>query len=301
MPEMVLNHVSVAAHGGSETAVWLSDLARGIAALIKADVARKVLRMQGAVANIWFDACQAVRVLDRDGYLLLMGLAAKVPVTEGLVASTTDRLLGCESVRLSPEDGEPLLLCAIKHWIAVGLPATDEWDRDQLRVEFRELLADGTFEVTEESIDNLTRSVHAEQIVERDRERRRAGATAEELWARRTTVFAGLSFGPEVEGNLKAQSALLPQIARKLVALERAARGWTIGAAPAWTTKVTPESDSVMATPKLREARRFKSARGSRELFGWHARVGSSVRIHIRFTAQDRVVEVGYIGPHLPV
>ena len=47
-------------------------------------------------------------------------------------------------------------------------------------------------------------------------------------------------------------------------------------------------------------ARRFRSQRGQRETFEWHARFGGSGRIHLRFDAVAREVEVGYIGPKLP-
>ena len=64
---------------------------------------------------------------------------------------------------------------------------------------------------------------------------------------------------------------------------------------------VTPESTRVMRDPVLREARGFRSHRGTREIFEWHARFGSGGRIHLRFDPDSREVEIGYIGPHLPL
>ena len=51
----------------------------------------------------------------------------------------------------------------------------------------------------------------------------------------------------------------------------------------------------------LREARRFRSSRGTRELFEWHARFGGNGRIHLRIDSTTREIEVGYIGHHLPL
>lgn len=52
---------------------------------------------------------------------------------------------------------------------------------------------------------------------------------------------------------------------------------------------------------RLRNFKVFRSARGGRGLFEWHARFGSDGRIHLRFTTPSREVETGYIGPHLPL
>ena len=51
----------------------------------------------------------------------------------------------------------------------------------------------------------------------------------------------------------------------------------------------------------FREARMFQSHRGTREIFEWHARFGDGGRIHLRFDPPSKEVEIGYIGPHLPL
>ena len=55
-----------------------------------------------------------------------------------------------------------------------------------------------------------------------------------------------------------------------------------------------------MNNERLREARRFKSVNGEPMLFAWHARFGRGARIHLRFDARTRQIEIGYIGVHLP-
>ena len=93
----------------------------------------------------------------------------------------------------------------------------------------------------------------------------------------------------------------LPTIIGKLVALERAAAAWETGPAPDWPIQVSDGSSRVHDNPKLLDCRRFPSQDGTTRLFTWHARFGSGGRIHLRFDASTRRVEIGYIGPHLPL
>ena len=156
-----------------------------------------------------------------------------------------------------------------------------------------------------EQIDNLTRSSHAAPIVERHRARlQRECSDAADLWARRGQAFPNLSFGPEVEEHLvKLNAGWFRTLVNRLADLDETAADWaTVGGdAPPWRTRVTPESGSVMQNPRLREARRFRSAGGARILFEWHARFGGGARIHLRFDAGTREIEIGYIGVHLPL
>jgi len=151
------------------------------------------------------------------------------------------------------------------------------------------------------TINNLTRASHAQSIISRYRNRQRAEASAEGLWANRSQLFPSLLFGPEVEFHLSEHHALLRKIVRKLEALDRSAAEWQYGAAPRWRTKVTPESRSTMQSESLRDARLFQSGAGGAALFALHARVGSKYRIHLRIDEVARKVEIGYIGLHLPI
>jgi hypothetical protein len=45
--------------------------------------------------------------------------------------------------------------------------------------------------------------------------------------------------------------------------------------------------------------RTFRGADGDSHDFEWHARFGSVGRIHLRFEAEGRLVEIGYIGRKL--
>ncbi len=313
MRELVVNHASLYAPGSDRHSIteWLKDLAAGMIHLVSAKVVRFGLRMAQSAYETrcladfsYFDACQALRQSGhRDEYRFLMRLAAKHPLLIDLGEDVRARFLACQERKLPDGDGDPLVLCAINDWIAVGFPSEPTWDRDRLTVAFEELLSEGTIEQAAEDIDQLTRSGHAHRIADRHRARIPVPKDPETLWESRRELFPSLTFGPGVEENLLENASWLSTITGKLVDLDRSVGHWreSGGPAPAWRTKVTPESSRVKNDPKLLNARRFRSQTGAIELFEWHARFGRGGRIHLRFDPASRDLEIGYIGNHLPL
>ena len=311
MREMVLNHASVHVPEESRGAVvgWLADLSIGMARLVADGVAFAQLRTSKELYETpclpdysLYDAIQGVRAAGyRDEYLSLARLTHKAPLLRDTPADVRGRFLGAEGASVTGEEGEPLVLCAVADWIAVGLPSASSWDRDSLTVEFNELLPDETFSPASELIDNLTRSQHAANITERHRERFRRGSDPASLWRDRHLCFPDLAFGPGVEADLQRYAAYFGTVVGKLIDIHDAATDWKEqgGPAPLWRTSVTDESQSTKKNPTQLNARRFPSHRGTTELFTWHARFGSAGRIHLRLDAETREVEIGYIGPHL--
>ena len=231
----------------------------------------------------------------RDEYVYFRKLITKYPLLIEVESDVKDRFLACEAKRLPPEDGEPLVLCAITDWIAIGFPSEPVWDSDQLTVSFNELLPDESLQETSETIDNLARSKHARLIRERQHAALLQFQSPSELWVQREEAFPNLVFGPDV----KRPSQFLGTALRRLADLDTSASKWQNvgGPAPPWSCKVTRESETVRNNEKLLNARRFRSRHGTRELFEWHARFGSGFRIHLRFYAKTHEVEIGYIGP----
>ena len=308
MRELVLNHASLRAANSRAAVGFLKDVATGIAQLVHDGVAGHALRAAHEMAviscapgySLW-DALQALqRTGARDQYVFLMRTVTKAPLMTGVPAGVEDRFLACEARGYSPDDGAPLLYCALFGGIAVGFPTAPEWDRDRLVIEFDRLEED-TVSGESEAIDHLARAGHAAPISERHRQKLRLHPTAEEAWANRHTAFPNLVFGSDVEDRLERN--LLNTIIGKLAALDDAAGGWRDegGTMPSWTCKVTNESQQVWNAPNLRQKRMFRSRSGEQALFMWHARYGSGGRIHLRFDAERLEVEIGYIGPHLPL
>ena len=171
-------------------------------------------------------------------------------------------------------------------------------------VKFDELLPNETIDVVAEKVDNLSRSRHAIVIWERHTSGLQERLELRTFWDRREAAFPRLTFGPDVETQIAdLNPAHGRTIINRLAELQATAQGWQRvgGAMPPWTCKVTPESANVQNNTKLREARRFRSCSGSRELFIWHARFGSNGRIHLRFDPGTLGIEIGYIGRHLPL
>ncbi len=310
MREMVLNRASLSAGDARAATEFLKGVAVGMSRLVRENVTGYSLRMDRHFHEI--ECAPGVSVQDavhklkgagaRDEFGFLIRLATKAPLLGGVDREAEHRFLTCETTTFSPEDGAPLLLCALTGGIAVGFPTTDRWDRDRLTVEFKELLPNDTFSRESEDIDHLARLEHAAGICRRHRGDLRAGLTPGELWSNRRAAFPNLSFGPDVERHI----AKLPHfhtVVRRLIELDTAAGRWrgVGGPEPPWSCHVTDESWSVRTTPKLRDKRRYRSASGERELFFWHARCGSGLRIHLRFDRERYEVEIGYIGPHLPL
>ena len=310
---MVLNHASISAPAGNRGLVvdWLKDMAAGMAQITRDGVAQMSLRMCWSLydtlcfpSHSLFDAYQDLRRTGaREEYQFLIRLVTKIPLLAQVELGIKDRFRSCEERTLPSSQGAPLMLCAIADGIAVGFPSDPIWDRDRLTVDFNELLPDESLKEVSEQIDNLTRAVHARPICDRHRIRFRTVSSAEELWLNRAVAFPHLIFGPDVRKNLERSVNLLPTIIGKLTDLDKSAEEWRSASRPAprWRTKVTPESSRVRGDPALLKTRRFPSQSGTQELFEWHARYGDGGRIHLRFDAKSREVEIGYIGPHLPL
>ena len=312
MREMVLNHASLDSPDQHTVIDWLEDLAIGMAQLVSENISERSLRSSQSLYetfcfsdwSLW-DAIQELRAGGaRDEHLFLVRLSTKVPLLSDVGQDVADRFRACEAKTLPPKDGEPLVLCAITDGIAVGFPSDPIWDRDNVTVSFNELLPDENIGVASETIDNLTRSAHALPICERHRANLRQFANSAALWEGRVEAFPNLVFGPDVEHNLTTlNSSALQIVIKRLASLDESASEWPNkgDAMPSWKCRVTPESQRVKNNPNLLNARRFKSHLGTQELFEWHARFGSSGRIHLRFDPGSYKVEIGYIGPHLPL
>ncbi len=313
MRELVLNHASVLVpERHHDVAIeWVVDLAHAMAAIIRHRIAQNSLRMARFAYEIpclpdqsLFDIYQLLRAQGhRDEYEFLARLVTKSPLLNEVKEKVRDRFLACEEQKLPAPDGEPLVFCVFTGGIAVGFPSSSEWDKDTLTVHFSELLSDEASEIACDDIDQLTRSEHVVPIVNRYRVQLRANSNPVDLWRERQTIFPHLYFGPGVEDNLKKFSSWFGTIIRKLETLNESAGEWQQegGDAPPWKTHVTPESIGRMQDERFRATRRFRSHQGTMELFEWHARFGNSGRIHLRFERDSRQVEIGYIGPHLPL
>ncbi len=206
-----MNHASITAPDQFTAVGWLRDMASGIAELRSKSVVQKALRMSRPVQEIiclsdWslYEAyLELMRSGAKEEFSLLVTLSTKAPILSDIDDEIEDRFLRCQEKSLPPEDGAPLLFCAIAAGISVGFPSTLDWDNDALLVRFEELLPDESIAEITETIDNLTRSAHAEQISERHRATvRRQFTDSTTLWNARSDAFPSLIFDPDVKRQL---------------------------------------------------------------------------------------------------
>ncbi len=311
MREMVLNHASILAPDQHTAVAWLKGMVTGMVVLVGDGIVQKTLRMSQPLHethcmpdwSLWEALLELRR--GQGEFAFFASLASKLPLLSDVDQDVEDRFRGCEAKDLPPKDGEPLVLCAITDGIAVGLPS-DGWGRDQLTIRFNEMLPDGNIVEASETIDNLTRSAHAQPICKRHLAIIRQFKTGAELWKARKAAFPKLRFGPEVEGHLaKLGGTDLRMLVEKLTMLDALTATWRANRGPAppgWDEAgVRNESETVRRmNPELREARRFRSRCGPPELFFWHIDFRGDKRIHLRFDSSKRKVEIGYIGKKLP-
>ena len=308
MREMVLNHTSLVTSDEHTCLDWLRGLAVGVSVLTSHQVVDSALRSSRPPEEIWClpgyslrDAMYALRTSARDESNFLLRLTAKVPLLVGLSSATKDQFLTCETISLPPDDGEPLLLCAIRSWVAISFPSKPDWEQDMLTVRSRKLLPSSEWREEQATIDNLACADHAMPICERHGTRVLSNLTHLQQWERRHELFPHLSFGIDVDDDVRKSgnlSAILPRLRR----LNSDAAAWQKvgGPEPPWSSEVTAESTSTMDDPRLRAQRVFKSHDGTSKLFEWHAKFGS-MRMHLIFDATSLTIEIGYIGPHLPI
>ena len=316
MREFVLNDASLPADHTDTSSGWLVDIAKGLSALVDARLVRPTLRSRRSIYEIQcapgttlFDAYNSLMRTDRrTEALFLMQLDNLAPVQSGLDELLLDRFLRCEAVGcnnlpLPASLGEPLVLCAISSSVAVSFPSETIWDRDELDVAFNELLPDDSIVEVIETVNSIARATQAETVASRLTAYERAQISSyAELWNERSRLFPDLIFGPEVQHQLRdLNTGWLTTVKEKLAKLDIDARNWKKqgGRAPRWSMKVTDESDRVKNDRRLSDDRKYRSVSGSTRCFYWHARFGSSQRIHLRFDPNNYQVEIGYIGKHL--
>ena len=291
----------------------LADLARGMAALVTANrvapalrIGRQLYEVMCARDGSLFDALEILRkrAPERDASVFFQSLAQKIPLTIEVPAVVLDRFRGCEGIMPDGVDGEPLVLCVHLGGIAISVPLQPAWDTDRLVIRFVEIAADGSLEEISEQVDNIARAPHAQIIIDRDRSGAFRRLEIETFWTMRREIFPQLKFGLSVEDQIRVLNpGTFQTVIKRIDEIHSSAIDWAEvgGPAPPWRCKVTPESSATMRNPALRAARCFPSSTGSVELFEWHARFGSAGRIHLRFDGQNREIEIGYIGGHLPL
>lgn len=313
MREMIFNEASLAPKDWNAAAATAAivDIAQAMTLLVTQALVAKSLRLSREITEIIIYESYSLYDLlvksvgtssAREEARFWLSLMTKYPLHSDLPEVVKDRFLGCTPTATAIGNHEGLMLCAIQSGIAISLPTDVAWTTDQLSVHFGEMLPDGSIVDVDENIDNIAGVAQAEIIVARNDTARFRQATAANFWENREKLFPALFFGVGVEKNIAdIGDNQFSTIMGCLQDLNISAENWNKDNPLEWRRKVTPESDSLMANQKLKETRYFKNRNGQSQLYEWHARFGSAGRIHLYADPTDFSVEIGYIGPHLPL
>ena len=316
MREMVLNHASLVAENRYIATEWLIGLSKGISAIRGDGLVKSPMRASKyfhevqctADATLFDLTIEMLSTPALEEAQLLMELDSKsiaLPLNntnqDVTLADAELRLISPPDPPLSRPDSGPLLYCAVNQGTALGFPSSPTWDHDAIEVQFERATAD-TSTVTK-LVDNVTRLEHAETVCERHRANLRDIVNFGELWERRAAAFPNLVFGRDVRRQIEnVNPRHRSSVIRCLHHLEDASREWKRqgGAMPSWSINVRNESDTVKQDSRLSKHRLFRTQNGKKEFFMWHVDHDGG-RIHLRFDAKRREVEIGYIGKHLPI
>ena len=122
-----------------------------------------------------------------------------------------------------------------------------------------------------------------------------------DLAARKNECFPHLRFGRAVESHMAdLPPTLLRRVVLKLMVLDDACRKWRQKATmlSPQLTDCRPESEPTM--DRYGHLRVFPDHEGRSRTFEPHVSVGQQYRIHLRVVHRPRVIEIGYVGRHLP-
>jgi len=317
MREWVLNHSSVAPTDRHDAIAWLRDLTGAMSQLYLAKIAGHSLRsfvlfsdLECSDGSAFPDPAVAffeARLFEEGRWW--RRVQTKFPADIGLHNDIKDRLklceaTGCQPITMSQIDGAPLLLGAFIDGISISFPSAQIWRQDELIVRYDELVEDAGFIERYDSVDNLSEISHIAPILERHLHEIRNVRSFTELWQRRDDIFPDLLFGQDFGSYLKRiNGGLLRKVVRTLGVLNGCANRWKTmqSALPPdpWSSIIRPEGENVQRDGSLSGLRSFKTSDGKSELFMLHTNITKGDRLHLRIDDKERLVEIGYVGPHL--
>lgn len=225
------------------------------------------------------------------------------PADDGLSESTIDELL-----RLEPDGAAPgyeetfenvkaasfdATMCALTGSILVSLLRNSSWDFD--RAGFK---AAGSIY----HFDHVAKTKHSLAIRLRRPKPARPELTARNFWKLKAEIFPNLLFGLDVERQItKFSATLLGLLFTRLGELDSRVAAWKapgVTSLPDQRPYISQESKQTMAN--YGDDRKFRGHDGQMRVFEEHVWIDRTHRIHIFLDHEDKSIEVGYVGHHLP-
>ena len=193
-------------------------------------------------------------------------------------------------------------LAWLLHTTAVSLPSEEYWLRTHIQVRHTWLENLKTEREEDVKVLNLSGMTHV-QIISDAMTGKAQGDLKEQpvaLVARKADCFPHLTFGLDVDSQISELTVeILSMAITKLIVLDAAVRNWRRERMEEPVLPmVNTESEATMQ--QYGKEREFRSASGEKNFFRLHAMIGSGYRIHFRIDNQNKNLEIGYIGKHLP-
>ena len=189
--------------------------------------------------------------------------------------------------------GTDATICAAMNFTLVGLLRCDLWmfDRMGFVSGFETYL-----------FDHIAEPSHATAIRGRRLEATRKGLTRRSFWSLKGRVFPNILFGLDVEGQVERfNTKLMPLMFKRLAELDMRADIWRNSPNdnfPEGTSEIKVETPRTMK--RYGHDRSFRGHDGVTRTFEDHIWIDESHRIHLFRDANRKIVEIGYVGRHLP-
>ena len=241
------------------------------------------------------------QAVDRDLQTLLWTISTKVSFDQDVPGAIKDRFFLSE-FRYDDQDAAGLGLAYLLGTAAVSLRSGESWASVRLRLRHTWIEVDERVHSQEVVALNLADRSQAEEVnndlLKFARDELTGNPTG--LADRKQECFPHLAFGVDVDDQLSDLSGdVIEQVVGKLIVLDGAVRDWRRNASESPVLpKVHSESESTIE--KYGNRRVFRDRHGVPKEYGSHAMVGFSYRIHFVIDQRNRVLEIGYIGKHLP-
>lgn len=197
----------------------------------------------------------------------------------------------------------------------ISFPTAKPWDHPFIDVWVKKLCIDGSLDEQNTQIKNLfaleqSLTVHGDTLRSLRNDRLQAGR---DIWNNRATFFPNLvfleaPFGDQLR-NWSGRTDVLNKARDALSVMNDFVTRWQSGefadyqhnhlAACGLSTEVSGESPSVANHSSKRAEREFWLPHGEKVYFENHVKLPASFRLHFYPSIQDKIIFVGYLGPHL--
>jgi hypothetical protein len=195
----------------------------------------------------------------------------------------------------------------------VSFPTNPPWLKPKLNVCIRTLDENSHCVSSQAEIVNLFSHDKLESEFNELIQKRNAEIeSGKDLLSDFSQLFPGLRLCGKAESHLACWSAsqnLLQQVTESLAALNRFSEKWANDEFADYShenlnnsglsRQVSGESETVRNNKKLRKQREFFLPTGIKVFFEKHVKLTKGYRIHFYPCNQEKIIYIGYIGPHL--